>query len=125
VFKGEPAATNWVQLLHKAHQEGALCVCEIVVGELSRRISPLTELRSALDQLIIQFDPLTLESACLAGEAFEAYRRKGGTKDRILPDFFIGAHALRQADRLAAIDRGYFRSCFAGLKILSVEDSPL
>ncbi|MGH8189889.1 MAG: type II toxin-antitoxin system VapC family toxin [Rhodanobacteraceae bacterium] len=29
----------------------------------------------------------------LAGRAFMKYRRSGGTKANVLPDFFIGAHA--------------------------------
>jgi predicted nucleic acid-binding protein len=29
----------------------------------------------------------------LAGEVFQRYRARGGSRTRVLPDFFIGAHA--------------------------------
>jgi predicted nucleic acid-binding protein len=38
--------------------------------------------------------------------------------DDLVPDFLIGAHAQRQADRVAAVDRGYLRRYFPRLRIL-------
>jgi predicted nucleic acid-binding protein len=37
----------------------------------------------------------------------------------LIPDFLIAAHASVQADRLAALDRGYLRTYFPDLRILS------
>ena len=37
----------------------------------------------------------------------------------MIPDFLIGGHALRQSNRLAAVDRGYLRRYFPKLKILT------
>jgi hypothetical protein len=43
-------------------------------------------------------------AAFLAGHAHANYRRKGGTREAILPDFLIGAHAAVTARPLLTRD---------------------
>jgi predicted nucleic acid-binding protein len=57
-------------------------------------------------------------SAILAGQIFKAYRRAGGPREHLIPDFLIGAHALCQCDRLAAADKGYLRRYFPKLEVV-------
>ena len=58
-------------------------------------------------------------AAYLAGLTFKRYREAGGPRQFLVPDFIIAAHAQVQADRLAAIDRGYLRQWFPDLQILT------
>jgi len=46
------------------------------------------------------------------------YRRSGGPREHLIPDFLIAAHAMVHADRLAATDRGYLSRWFNDLKLL-------
>jgi hypothetical protein len=55
----------------------------------------------------------------LAGEIFKAYRRAGGPREHLIPDFLIGAHAQVQASQLAASDRGFLRRYFPKLKVIA------
>ncbi len=73
---------------------------------------------SSLSGLGIVFSPAGLDAARLAGRICRYYRRTGGPREHLIPDFLIGAHAQRQADQIAAIDRGYLRSCFPRSRIV-------
>src|SRR5690348_4129513 len=51
----------------------------------------------------------------LAGKAFAQYRRVGGTKTGVLPDFLIGAHALVEGVSLITRDSARYRTYFPGI----------
>jgi predicted nucleic acid-binding protein len=120
IFKGEADARLWVDLLVSARRESELVVCDIVFAEIAPLFPDLRELDARLTTLGIEFDPINSESAFLAGQIFREYREKGGPRTHLIPDFLVAAHALNQADRLAAPDRGYLRRYFPSLKVLDL-----
>jgi hypothetical protein len=121
VFKGESDAKRWIDLLVSTREASSLIVCEIVVAEIAPLFRKLGDLEAKLESLGIDFDPIRPESAFMAGEIFRDYGEHGGPRTQLIPDFLIGAHALNQADCLAAQDRGYFRAYFPGLRIVRPE----
>ncbi len=48
-----------------------------------------------------------------------AYARNKGPRERIAPDFLIGAHAITQTDGLLTSDSGFFRHYFKALTVTS------
>jgi len=40
------------------------------------------------------------ELCILAGQAWKQYRLNGEKRDRVIADFLIGVHAMKQCDRL-------------------------
>ena len=61
---------------------------------------------------------LTLEECHRAGQAHSEYRRCGGKRPAILPDFLIGAQAEMRGWPLVTRDRKRFGSYFPDLQII-------
>jgi len=119
IFKGEKDARSWMDLLVAARRDSNLLVCDIVFAEIEPLFRSFADLTATLESLGVEYDPIAPETAFQAGEIFKRYRREGGPRSHLIPDFLVGAHALNQAGSLAARDRGYLRRYFPRLRILT------
>lgn len=127
IFNGEQGGDKWMEALIRARGEGRLIICEIVYAEISPGFVDFVSLDQQLELMGINTLPIGKETAWTAGHIFHQYRQCGGPREHLIPDFLIASHALVQADRLAAIDRGYLRRWFTDLELLRCFDpgSPL
>ncbi len=101
--------------LKKAFNEGKLIVCECVIAEIFPALNDEAIFSEFLSDWHLEFSPIELKSAVLAGKHFSVYLSRGGRAKRVIPDFLIGAHAENSADRLLARDRGYLKDYFKDL----------
>lgn len=119
LYRKQAGWEAWRDCLQAAANEGELIISPVAFAEYSIAYPSLESARSDLERLNIHYEPIDPASAYLAGQVFLRYRRKGGPRQHLIPDFLIAAHACVQANRLAALDRGYFRAYFPALVLLA------
>ncbi|MER8440522.1 type II toxin-antitoxin system VapC family toxin [Mesorhizobium sp. M1312] len=117
--------TKWsASAITACRRDGALVINTIVWSELAPLIATEPALRKAVETLKMDRELLPWEAAFLAGVTHSRYRRAGGLRERTLPDFFIGAHAVVAGHRLLTRDAARYRSYFPDLDIMSPETYP-
>jgi predicted nucleic acid-binding protein len=117
IVKGAPGAGAAQKALETALSQGSACVCAVVVAELGRYFANEQDLRDFLRDCQIDHDPINMETALEAARIMRGYARNKGPRERVAPEFLIGAHAMRQADALLTCDAGFYRHYFGGLKV--------
>lgn len=89
-----PADRGWAaRLFDRYANDVGLGVNLIVVSEVAVGVQQPDVLVDDMGQLGIEILDLTPPVALRAATAFREYRRRGGPRSTILPDFLIGAHA--------------------------------
>ena len=109
VFKDEPSASTWFGLLLRLRLESELVACDVVWSEVAPLFSDSDRLRTGMDRLGVVFSALEEQTAFTAGQLFSGYRKSGGARTRMIPDFMIAAHALCQAGALLTADLEFAR----------------
>lgn len=101
--------------LVEAYDAGAIIVSTVVYAELAPAFRDREALDRALREVNVVVSPIDSDMAHDAGRRWGRYREAGGTRDRIITDFLIGAHAVAASDRFLTRDRGFFASYFPEL----------
>ena len=95
-----------------------LVVNLVIFAEASARFSTPEQVEAAFDRLQLNMEPLTNAVAHRAGVAHREYRRAGGARDTILPDFLIGAQADMMGLPILTRDPRRFSTYFRNLVLV-------
>lgn len=116
----DPKWSDWsIAQLEAASIEGPLLINDVIYAELAIRYERIETLEAFVEEAGLDMRPIPKPALFLAGKVFTQYRKAGGTRTGVLPDFFIGAHAAVQQLPLLTRDVGGYRSYFPSLKLIA------
>ncbi len=122
-------------------EKGQLIISEVVYAELASQFAPESELKDFLSSTSIKLVHSNEKALALSGERWKGYskRRKKelqcsecgkfvtahcdncnsiiSSRQRMVSDFMIGAHALVHADLLLSRDRGFYKTYFKDVDV--------
>jgi predicted nucleic acid-binding protein len=118
----DPEWSDWsIAKLEEAALKGLLCINDVVYAELSVRYDRIEALEAMLDHAAIEVERTPREALFLAGKVFVQYRKAGGGRTGVLPDFFIGAHAAVTKLPLLTRDAARYRTYFPNMALIAPE----
>lgn len=120
VLQNDPQWVDWsIGQMRAQATLHALVINPIIYAEMSLSFSTLEALDGVVATLALEMHELPRPALFLAAKAYAQYRRRGGTKLQVLPDFFIGAHAAVEGWPLLTRDASRFRTYFPTLKVVA------
>lgn len=119
ILTDDPVWGDWsANTLDKASKSGILAINPVIYAEVSIGFSNITMVDQALPSNVFVRLPIPYEAAFLAGKSFVAYKRRGGAKNAVLPDFLIGAHASVEHLTLLTRDCARYRTYFPNIQLI-------
>jgi len=126
VIQDGQAWTDWsIRQLRAQSKIHDLAINPIIYSELSLMFESLEALDGVIQELQLKYMELPQAALFLAGKAFVKYRRDGGTKQNVLADFFIGAHAAVARCPILTRDAARYRTYFPTVRLLMPSDEDI
>jgi predicted nucleic acid-binding protein len=120
----DPIWADWSFRQLETHGLGnRLVVNPVVYAELSVGFDRIDKVDAFLGGTGVEVLEIPRAALFLAGKAFQTYRARGGTKTGVLPDFFIGAHAVVEGISLLTRDARRYRSYFPTVELITPGDA--
>ena len=120
IFTDDPNWADWSEsILEEYSNFSILYINSIVYSEISIGFNRIEDLESAIIKAGLQMLDFPKEALFLAGKTFLNYRKRRGSKNSPLPDFFIGAQAAVLNIELITRDVSRYRSYFPTVKLIT------
>jgi hypothetical protein len=120
VIENDPRWAEWsIAQLEAAMLDGGLLINPIIYAEIAAGFDDIESLEAAIAPFGLIREPLPWEAAFMTSQAYQRYRKRGGTKRSPMPDFYIGAHASLGGYRLLTRDPLRYREYFSRLDVIA------
>lgn len=121
----DPAWLKWSRRqLEKVRAEGSVIVNQIIYAEFSTRYASIEAVDEVLPEDEFRRESLPFEAAFAAARVFAVYRRQGGLREKVMPDFLIGAHAVVRDYRILTRDTTGYRKYFPDIQLIAPDTHP-
>lgn len=120
VLQNDAQWADWsIAQLRAQAQLRQLVINPVIYAELSLSFTTFEALDRVVATMELAMHEVPRPALFLAGKAYLQYRRRGGAKAQVLPDFFIGAHAAVKGWPLLTRDASRFRTYFPRLEVIA------
>lgn len=120
VLQNDPRWADWsITQMRAQARVHALVINPVIYAEISLSFSTIEALDDVVLTMGLELREVPRPALFLAAKAYAAYRRRGGSKEQVLPDFFIGAHASVEGWPLLTRDASRFRTYFPRLQVIA------
>ena len=120
VLQNDPQWADWsIAQLRAQAKLHALVINPVIYAEMSLSFSTLEALDDVVSTMELELREIPRPALFLAARAYAQYRRRSGSKGQVLPDFFIGAHAVVEGWRLLTRDANRFKTYFPTLDVIA------
>ncbi len=120
VVTADPRWEAWSRRrLDDAALRGPVLINDVVYAEFSVGFLRIEEVDRVLATAGVSQSAIPRDALFLAGKVFQRYRRAGGPRTGVLPDFLIGAHAAVLGVPLLTRDPARFRRWFPGVVLVT------
>jgi predicted nucleic acid-binding protein len=116
----DPIWADWsIAELEAASLRGPLLINDVIYAELAVRYRRIEDLDAFVQKAGLEIAALPRAALFLAGKVFAQYRKSGGLRTGVLPDFFVGAHAAVGEWPVLTRDVGRYRTYFPSLTLIT------
>lgn len=120
VLQDDPQWARWSQAqLESARLADRLAINAVIYSELSAAFARIEELEAVIVEAALSVEAVPREALFLAAKVFLEYRRARGTKQGVLPDFYIGAHAAVMKWPLLTRDTSRYQRYFPTVRLIT------
>lgn len=121
----DPVWLKWSRSkIEAARKLGSLVINQIIYAEFSIRYQTIEDVDDVLSEDEYRREGLPFEAAFAASRAFLLYRRQGGPREKVMPDFLIGAHAVIRGYPILTRDPTGFRKYFPDVELIAPDTHP-
>jgi predicted nucleic acid-binding protein len=118
VLTDDPRWAGWSLARLEEHEPQGLLVNPAIYAELCFGFDSHQPVDELLRQLGLLYQEIPRLGLFRASRAFALYRSRGGTRERILPAFFVGGHAEASGLPVLTRDTGRFTGYFPSVDLI-------